>query len=147
MIKFRYWLLRAAWWIQKKLDKRRSLTNIQEKKLASYYNSAISVFNSIEIDIYKKPTESQRLYFMVLIWLDNEEFICPAGARTATLIGFLDSLGSGWQMPPTSEAVSADFAKDVDNYMALEVFRNNLGLGDIRKEIVDAINSHGTNRK
>jgi hypothetical protein len=74
----------------------------------------------------------------MLLYLDHDEAICPAVARTANLIGFLDSLDRGLTLPAVSE-ISKQSAEDVDGHMALEISRNHLGMKTIHDEIADAI--------
>jgi hypothetical protein len=133
-------LQKAAWWMQKRRDERKSPTDSDLRALQRYYDTATGIFDQLGIDVKAKPADVQRLYFMMLLYLDNEEVICPAAARTASLIGFLDTTGAGWAMPPTSQTVTPEFAKDVDGYFAMEIFRNYRGLEDIHTELVDAIN-------
>jgi hypothetical protein len=133
------WLMRAIWWLQKKSDARRKLTDEQGAAIADYYTKAANMFGALGIDVNSKLADVRRLYFMMLLYLDRDEAICPAGARTASLIGFLDSLGSGWVLPPTSAPVSRKFAEEVDGYVAAELLRNHLGLNDIREELLRAI--------
>jgi hypothetical protein len=99
----------------------------------------MNIFRVLGIDIESKVPETQKLYHMMLLYLDHDQSICPREARTASLIGFLDSLGSGWKLPPTSWSVSKDFAEEVEGYMAMEIFRNHLGMKDIRDELANAI--------
>ena len=139
--KVTWWLQRAAWWMMKKRDERRKLTNEQAAALQGYYTKAMNIFRTLQIDLDSKPVDKQRLYLMMLLYVDEEEIVCPAAARTASLVGFLDTLGTGWALPPTSVAASKEFAKEVDGYVAVELFRNHLGLKDIRDEIVNAMNS------
>lgn len=73
------------------------------------------------------------------MYLDTDHVVCPASYRTAALIGFLDSLGSGWVLPPASVVAPPEVAKEVDGMFAMEVFRNNLGLETIYKEIQEAV--------
>jgi hypothetical protein len=75
----------------------------------------------------------------MLLYLDHDEAICPAAARTANLIGFLDSLGGGRTLPPANAEISKQVSEDVDGYLAIEILRNPLGLKDIHDEIADAI--------
>lgn len=145
--KVRFGLVRALWWVQKRLDKRRKPTNEQGAALADYYTRAMNIFRTLGIDLNSKPADVQRLYSMTLLFLDDEHVICPAEARTASLIGFLDSLNSGWALPPTSTPVSKEFAAEVDGYMAVEILRNHLGLQNIRDELVDAINTRSAQLK
>jgi hypothetical protein len=145
--KVRFGLARALWWVQKKLDERRKPTEAQGAALADYYTKAVNIFHTLGIDVKSKPADVQRLYFMTLLFLDHEEVICPAEARTASLIGFLDSLDAGWTLPPTSVAVSKEFAEEVDGYVAAEILGNHLGLQDIRDELVNAINTRSAQLK
>jgi hypothetical protein len=125
--------------LQKRRDRNRRLTSDQEETLVSYYTKAMNIFQALGIDVKSKSIETQRIYNMMLLYLDREETICPSEARTASLIGFLDSLRSGWTLPPASVSVSEDFAEEVDGYMAVEIFGNHLGMEDIRDEIANAI--------
>ncbi len=129
----------ALSWLQKQLNRKRSLTHSQQEMLINYYTNAMDVFRALEIDIDSKPADMKKLYHMMLLYLDREEVICPSEARTASLIGFLDGLGSGWTLPPTSMSVSKEFAEEVDGYVAVELFRNHLGLKDIYDEIETAM--------
>ena len=138
-----WWFQKAAWWLRKKRDRLRNLTDAEGTELLSYYEKANSIFAQLGINVDAKPAETQTLYHMTLLYLDNEEVICPAAARTASLIGFLGTTDSGWTLPPTSQAVSSEFAKEVDGYFAMEIFRNYRGLEDIRDELVEAINERG----
>jgi hypothetical protein len=133
-------LAKITWWLQKKRDERRKPTNEQDEALQGYYTKAMNIFRTLQIDLDSKPVDTRRLYHMMLLYVDEEEIACPAAARTASLIGFLDTLGTGWALPPTSVAVSQEFVKEVDGYVAMEIFRNHLGLKDICDEIVNAIN-------
>ena len=135
------WIARIFWWFRKKFDKLKPLTVSDSNELINYYENAMRTFKSLGIDIQSKPIEQRRLYTMMLVYLDREEAICPAGARTAMLIGMLESLDTGWILPPASQAVSLEFSKEIDGYVSLEIFRNNLGISDIRDEIRNAINS------
>jgi len=99
----------------------------------------MNLFHALEIDVESKPAENRRLYHMMMLYLDHDEAICPAAARTANLIGFLDSLGRGRTLPPTNVEVSEQFAEEVDGYMATEISRNHLGMKTIHDEIVDAL--------
>jgi hypothetical protein len=58
-------------------------------------------------------------------------------------MGFLNTTDSGWALPPTSQSVSPDFAKEIDGYFAMEIFRNYRALEEIRDELVEAINARG----
>ena len=129
---------------------RRDVTNgrepsdAQAAELVSYYEKSMSIFAQLGIDVNAKPDETQRLYHMMLLYLDNEEVICPAAARTASLMGFLETTDGGWTLPPTSQVVSPNLAaKEVDGYFAMEIFRNYRGLEHIRDELVKAINARG----
>ena len=126
-----------ALWFRKWRDRRP--TDAQTEILAGYYTKAMNLFRALEIDVESKPVETQRLYHMLLLYHDSDEAICPAEARTANLIGFLDSLGSGWTLPPTDGEVSKQVSQDVDGYMAEEIARNHLGMKTIHDEIGDAI--------
>lgn len=141
--KIAWWFQKAAWWLRKKRDSRRQPSDTEGTELLSYYEKAKSIFAQLGIDVNAKPVETQSLYHMMLLYLDNEEIICPAAARTASLIGFLETTDSGWTLPPTSQAVSSNFAEEVDGYFAMEIFRNYRGLEDIRDELVEAINARG----
>jgi hypothetical protein len=129
----------AFWSLQKRRDRNRRLTSDQEEMIISYHTRAMNIFQAIGIDVESKSVETRRIYNMMLLYLDRDETICPSEARTASLIGFLDSLGSGWTLPPTSVSVSKEFAEEVDGYMAVEIFGNHLGMEDIRDEIANAI--------
>jgi hypothetical protein len=135
-----FWLVKLLWRFQKKRDAGRKLNDAQGAALAEYYTKATNLFRALNIDVDAKPAEVRKRYYMMLMYLDKEEYICPAAARTATLIGYLDTLGSGWQLPPTSVSVSKEFAEEVDGYLAVELLRNHLGLNDIRTELVTALN-------
>jgi hypothetical protein len=141
-----FWFLRQRLVFAKALliyrkwrDRQRTLTDKQGEILLGYYSKAMSLFETMGINIESKPEEQRRLYHMMLLYLDHEEVVCPWEARTASLIGFLDSLGTGWQLPAASDHVSKKFAKEVDGWMAVEIFRNHLGLKDIHDEIQEAI--------
>ena len=56
---------------------------------------------------------------------------------------FLDGLKHGWVLPPTSEAVSDQFAQQVDGYVALEVMNNTLGMQDIQVQLVTLCSAGG----
>ena len=138
----RFWITRMIWRLLKKFDTSKPLNESQQKELARYYETGMRIFSAIKIDINAMPIERQRLYTAMLIYLDSEEVICPSGARTATMINFLESLSSGWILPPVSQVVSKEFAKEIDGYVALEIMRNNLGVGDIFNELKTAINAN-----
>jgi hypothetical protein len=133
--KLRVKLQMALWSIRKNLDERRKPTKEQGDLLVSAYNKAMAVFRGLQIDMESKSPEQRRLYNMVLLYMDQEEYICPAAMRTASLIGFLETTGSGWALPPTSVPVSNEFAGQVDGYMAMEFFRNYSGIEDIHNEL------------
>ena len=135
------WIARIFWWFQKKWDKSKPLTVAESNELINYYETAMRTFNSIGIDIQSKPIDQRRLYTMMLVYLDREEVICPAGARTAMLIGLLESFDTDWVLPPASQPVSLEMAEEIDGYVSVEILRNNLGISDIRDEIRKAINS------
>jgi hypothetical protein len=137
--KLRFKLAQAVWWVQKKLDARKKPTDPQAAELVRYYNQSMGIFSQLGIDLNSKPAEVRPLYHMTLLYLDNEEVVCPAGARTASLIGFLDTTDAGWVLPPTSRPVTPELAKEVDGFFAVECFRNYRGLDDIRNEITEAI--------
>ena len=139
----RLWIARVVWWFQKRFDKSRILNEAQSNELVRYYETAMRMFQNLDIDIKSKSKEEQRLYTMMLLYLDYEEVICPSGARTASMIKFLESLNSNWILPPSSQVISDSFAKDIDGYVALEIMQNNRGIGDISNEIRAAINSKG----
>jgi hypothetical protein len=126
-------------WLRKRLDRNDLPIDSQAATLAGYYTKAMNLFHALEIDVESKPVEAGRLYHMMLLYLDHDEAICPAAARTTTLAGFLDSLGCGWTMPPTSAEVSKQFAEEVDGYLATQISRNHLGMKTIHDEIRDAI--------
>ena len=138
----RMWLVKIIWWWQKLSNKYRRLNEKQRDELIGYYENTHRVFESLGIDIKAKPTDQRRLYTMMLVYLDQDEVIYSSGARTAMLIQFLDSCKSGWTLPPASEPVSSEFAKDIDGYVAVEILGNNLGIKDIRDELIDAISSN-----
>ena len=125
-------------WLRKRLDRNKRPTDGQAEILAGYYTKAMNLFHALEIDVESKPTETGRLYHMMLLYLDHDEAICPAVARTANLIGFLDSLDRDLTLPTVSE-ISKQSAEDVDGYLALEISRNHLGMKTIHDEIADAI--------
>jgi hypothetical protein len=139
--KIAWWLQKAAWWFQKKHDARRELSDPESAELVRYYENSMNIFAQLGIDVSAKPSEMQTLYHMTLLYLDKEEVICPAAARTASLMGFLGTTDAGWTLPPTSQVVSSDFAKEVDGYFAMELFRNYRGLEEIHRELVEAINA------
>lgn len=58
---------------------------------------------------------------------------------TSSLIGFPETAASGWALPSTSVPVTFEFAKEVDSYMAMEIFRNYSGIEDIHKELEAAV--------
>jgi hypothetical protein len=125
-------------WLRKRLHRNKGPKDGQAEILAGYYTKAMNLFHALEIDVESKPTETGRLYHMMLLYLDHDEAICPAVARTANLIGFLDSLDRGLTLPAVSE-ISKQSAEDVDGHMALEISRNHLGMKTIHDEIADAI--------
>ena len=125
-------------WLRKRLDRNKGPKDAQAEILAGYYTKAMNLFYALEIDVESKPTETGRLYHMMLLYLDRDEAICPAVARTANLIGFLDSLDRGLTLPPVSE-ISKQSVEDVDGYMAIEISRNHLGMKTIHDEIAEAI--------
>lgn len=125
--------------MQKKLDKRRKPTKEQTDLIVNAYNKAMDIFRGLQIDVDSKSPEQKRLYNMVLLYIDREEVICPSAMRTASLIGFLETTGSGWALPRTSVPVTFEFAKEVDGYMAMEIFRNYSGIEDIHKELQAAV--------
>ena len=137
----RTWLVYIIWWWQKLSNKYRRLNEKQRDELIRYYENTNRVFESLGIDIKSKPIDQRRLYTVMLVYLDQDERIYSSGARTAMLIQFLDSCNSGWTLPPSSEPVSSEFSKDIDGYVAVEILGNNLGIKDIRDELIDAINS------
>src|SRR6267142_5694559 len=118
-------------WLRKRLDRNTGPKDGQAEILAGYYTKAMNLFHALEIDVEAKPTETGRIYHMMLLYLDHEEAICPAAARTANLVGFLDSLGRGWTLPPTDAEISKQSAEEVDGYMAIEISRNHLGMKTI----------------
>jgi hypothetical protein len=124
--------------LRKRLHRNKGPKDGQAEILAGYYTKAMNLFHALEIDVESKPTETGRLYHMMLLYLDHDEAICPAVARTANLIGFLDSLDRGLTLPAVSE-ISKQSAEDVDGHMALEISRNHLGMKTIHDEIADAI--------
>ena len=126
-------------WLRKRLDRNKGPTDGQAEILAGYYTKAMNLFHALEIDVESKPTETGRLYHMMLLYLDHDEAICPAAARTANLIGFLESLDRGWTLPPTNVEVAEQLAEEIDGYLATEISRNHLGMKDIHDEIADAI--------
>jgi hypothetical protein len=130
---------KAASWLRKRRDRNDGLTDDEARILACYYTKAMNLFGALQIDVESKPAEKRRLYHMMMLYLDHEEAICPAAARTANLIGFLDSLDRGWTLPPTNVEVSDQLAEDVDGYMATEISRNHLGMKTIHDEIANAI--------
>src|SRR5258705_2607843 len=130
---------KAVWWLRKWLDCNERPMDNQAATLAGYYTKAMNLFRALEIDVAAKPVETGRLYHMMLLYLDHDEAICPAAARTASLIGFLDSLGRGWTMPPTGAEVPKKLAEEVDGYLATEILRNHLGLKDVHDEIRGAL--------
>ena len=125
-------------WLRKRLDRSKRPTDGQAEILAGYYTKAMNLFHALEIDVRAKPTETGRLYHMMLLYLDHDEAICPAVARTANLIGFLDSLDRGLTLPSTGTEISKQSAEEVDGHMATEISRN-LGMKTIHDEIADAI--------
>ena len=125
-------------WLRKRPDRNNGLTDDEARILAGYYTKAMNLFGALEIDVESKPAEKRRLYHMMMLYLDHDEAICPAAARTANLIGFLDSLDRGLTLPTVSE-ISKQSAEDVDGYMAIEISRNHLGMKDVHDEIADAI--------
>ena len=94
----------------------------------------MSHFKELGVYVESKPTETRLLYHMMLLYLDQDELIYPAAARTASLIGFLRN----------SFGVSPESAQEVEGYMAAEILRNNLGLQTIRDELAEAINRRAT---
>ena len=130
---------KAASWFRKRPGRDDSLTDSQAEILAGYYTKAMNLFHAIEIDVESKPAEAQRLYHMILLYQDSDEAICPAAARTANLIGFLGSLGTGRTLPPTDVEVSKQVSHDVDGYMADEIARDHLGMKAIHDEIGEAL--------
>lgn len=126
-------------WLRKRLDRNKGPKDAQAEILAGYYTKAMNLFYALEIDVESKPTETGRLYHMMMLYLDHDEAICPAAARTANLIGFLDSLDRGWTLPPTNVEVSERLAEEVDGCLAIEISRNHLGMKTIHDEIADAI--------
>jgi hypothetical protein len=137
----RLWIAKFFWFFERFFAKFRPLNEAQRDELVGYYETSMRIFDSIGIDIKAKPIEQRRLYNSMLVYLDREQVICPSGARIAMLIGLLESFNSGWTLPPTSQAVSAEFALEIEGYLALEIMRNNFGIKDIRDELVDAISS------
>ena len=130
---------KAVSWFRKQPGGNDSLTDSQTQVLAGYYTKAMNLFHAIEIDVESKSAETQRLYHMILLYHDTDEAICPAAARTANLIGFLASLGTGRTLPPADGEVSKQVSQEVDGYMADEIARNHLGMKAIHDEIGDAI--------
>ena len=126
-------------WLRKRLDHNKRPADGQAEILAGYYTKAMNLFYALEIDVESKPTETGRLYHMMLLYLDHDEAICPAVARTANLIGFLDSLDRGLTLPSAGAEISKQSAEDVDGYMALEISRNHVGMKAIHDEIAEAI--------
>src|SRR5258706_7860914 len=126
-------------WLRKRLDRITGPKDGQAEILAGYYTKAMNLFHALEIDVESKPTETGRLYHMMLLYLDHDEAICPAVARTANLIGFLDSLDRGLTLPSTDTEISKQSADDVDGHIALEISRNHLGMRTIHDEIAEAI--------
>jgi len=129
----------AIWSLQKKFDLSRKPTDAQVDMITSAHTKATSLFRALQIDIDSKPQDQQRLYHIVLLYLDSNEVICPAEMRTASLIAFLATTGSGWTLPPNTEPVSGEFAKEVDGYMAMEIFRNYSGIEAIHNELRGAM--------
>jgi hypothetical protein len=99
----------------------------------------MNLFRALEIDVESKPVETGRLYHMMLLYLDHDEAICPAAARTASLSGLLGSLGCGWTPPTTSVEAPKQFAEEVDGHLSVEISRNHRGIKDVHDEIRDAI--------
>ena len=124
----RLWLAQVIWWFKKWFDKRRPLSGRQSDQIVGYHTAAMNIFRTLDIDVGSKPQDVSRRYHMMLVYLDRGEIICPAAARTAMLINFLDSLKDGWVLPPASIAVSKRIADEVDGYMAVEISRNHLGI-------------------
>jgi hypothetical protein len=134
------WIIRLGWMFQKIIDRIRPLNEGQRDELVKYYHNVMRIFDAIGIDINSKPAEQRRLYTVMLVYLDRGETICPSGARTAMLIGLLNSFDSGWILPPASQAVSAEVASEIEGYVAMELLGNNNGIGDICEELKVAIN-------
>lgn len=135
-------ITRLIWWLQDKIKNAKPLNESQQNELASYYEAVMRIFSAIGIDIKAMPIERSRLYTAMLIYLDKDETICPSGARTATLINFLKGLDSDWVLPPSTQVVSEEFANEIEGYVALEVMRNNSGIGDICEELKTAIRAN-----
>ena len=131
-------------WLRKRLDRNKRPADGQAEILAGYYTKAMNLFYALEIDVESKPTETGRLYHMMLLYLDHEEAICPAVARTANLIGFLDSLDRGLTLPSIDAEASDQLAEEVDGYLAIEISRNHLGMKTIHDEIAGAIAKFNT---
>ena len=130
---------KAVGWFRKRLGRDDPVTDGQTQILAGYYTKAMNLFHALDIDVESKPVETGRLYHMMLLYLDSEEAICPAAARTATLIGFLSSLGTDRALPPADVEASRQISQDVDGYMADEIACNHLGMKAIHDEIADAL--------
>ena len=138
--KIRFWLTQKIWVIQKWRDRHRKWNPDEVNEILKAAEKVEATFRAIGIDVDSKPIEQQRLYNMMLIYIDEAEFLMPSAARTANMIGLLEYFGA-WTLPPTSVAVSPEFAKEIDGYVAMELFRNNQGLADIHQEITSAIAS------
>jgi hypothetical protein len=130
---------KAGSWFRKRLGRDEPVTDSRTQILAGYYTKAMNLFHALDVDVESKPAETQRLYHMILLYHDHDEAICPAAARTANLIGFLDSLGTGRTLPPADVEVSKEVSEDVDGYLADEIARNHLGMKAIHDEIEDAL--------
>src|SRR5258706_3339798 len=126
-------------WLRKRLHRNKRPADGRAEILAGYYTKAMNLFHALEIDVEAKPTEAGRLYHMMLLYLDHDEVICPAAARTANLIGFLESLERGWKLPSADVEVSKQVAEEIDGHMATEISRNHLGMKTIHDEIADAL--------
>jgi hypothetical protein len=129
---------KAGRWLRKRPEGKERQTDGETEVIAGYYAKAMNLFGALQIDVESKPAEKRRLYHMMLLYLDREEAICPAASRTASLSGFLDSLGGGAPLEPGSED-SKSSAEDVDRRIAIEISRNHLGLKAIHDEIAAAL--------
>lgn len=143
----RLWFAKIFWFFERIYNKFRPLNDSQRDELIKYHQNSMRIFDSIGINIKAKPIEQGRLYNLMLVYLDKDEVICPSGARTAMMIGLLESFDTGWTLPPSSQSVTAEFAQEIDGYVALEIMQNKLGIKDIRDEIVDALNARKLNAK
>jgi hypothetical protein len=122
------------------MDKRHKPTTEQEDLLIKTHNNAMNMFKALSVDMDSKPQEQKRPYNMVLLYMDDSETICPAYVRTASLMGFLESTDGGWKLAPLHMAHDAEYAKEIDGYFAVELFRNYSGIEDIHKELKEAVN-------